>query len=46
MKNANNSQMSKVEPQDVPLAFAGFFADFRLVLIIKVFLIKKACNLI
>ena len=42
MKNVNNFQITKV--QMCCLAFAWFFANFSLALLIKVLLIKKACS--
>ena len=39
--NEINFQVAKVQPQG---AFASFFANFSLALLIKVLLIKKECN--
>ena len=41
MKKANNFQIAKVQPQG---AFAWFFANLSIVLLIKKLLIKKACT--
>ena len=44
MKNLNNFQVAKVQPQVAAQQLLNFFASFSLALLIKVLLIKKACN--
>ena len=44
MKKVNNFQVAKVEPQGDAKLLLDFFANFSLVLLIKVLLIKKACS--
>ena len=45
MKNVNNFQIAKVRASGCFLAFAWFFANFSLTLLIKVLLIKKSVYL-
>ena len=44
MKKANNFQKAKVQPQGIAYVLVNFFAKFKLTLLIKVLLIKKACK--
>ena len=45
IKKASNFQIAKVQPPSVAELFAWVFANFGLALLIKLLLIKKACNL-
>ena len=42
LKNVDNFQITKVQPQRVPQHLLDFFANFSLALLIKVLLIKKS----
>ena len=46
IKNVDNFQIAKGSASGCCLAFAWFFADFILALLIKVLLMKKACTLL
>ena len=41
IKNVNNIQTGKIQPQGAALAFAWFFVNFNLGLLIKMLLIKQ-----
>ena len=44
MNKVNNFQTAKIQPQGVAYLLLDFFANFSLLLVIKVLHIKKACN--
>ena len=44
MKEANNFEKAKVHIEGVAYILLAFFANFRLVLLIKVLLIKMVCS--
>ena len=46
IKNVNNFQIAKGSASGCCLAFAWFFGNFILALLIKVLLMKKACTLL